>query len=311
MALVTASVDMFFFACRRRHTRCALVTGVQTCALPILLALMGALEYVRNRVVIHAGSRIDDLLARRIHQAAFERGLAGGQANAARAVRDLDAIRQFLTGNAVFAFFDAPWTLLFLLLMFLFHPWVGLLALIGLLILASLARVTQRMSPDLLKQAGTLSVQATQSVEMQLRNSDSIEAMGMLDRLFRLWRIPHRGYVRRQARASERNALISAISRTIRLALQSLVLGLGAWLVIDGRMSGGMMIAGSILMGRTLAPVDQVIAAWRQWASTRISWDRLGALLSAHPESPERPQIWRGAGREKGCKDGWSTGVPE
>src|SRR3546814_873486 len=122
--------------------------GMLTVMLVGLLALMGALEYVRNRVVIHAGSRIDDLLARRIHQAAFERGLAGGQANAAQAVRDLDAIRQFLTGNAVFAFFDAPWTPLFLLVMFLFHPWVGLLALIGILILASLAWVNQRLSQD-------------------------------------------------------------------------------------------------------------------------------------------------------------------
>ncbi|MFT3966182.1 MAG: type I secretion system permease/ATPase [Sphingobium sp.] len=253
-----------------------------------LLALMGALEYARSRVVIHAGTRIDDLLARRVHQAAFERGLAGGQANAAQAVRDLDAIRQFLTGNAVFAFFDAPWTPLFLLVMFLFHPWVGLLALVGILLLAALAWLNDRLSHDLLKQAGSLSVQATQSVEMQLRNSDSIESMGMLGRLFHLWRGPHRGYVRRQALASERNALISAISRTVRLALQSLVLGLGAWLVIDGRMSGGMMIAGSILMGRTLAPVDQVIAAWRQWASTRLSWERLRALLAAHPLRRDR-----------------------
>lgn len=262
--------------------------GMLTVMLVGLLALMGALEYVRNRVVIHAGSRIDELLARRVHQAAFERGLAGGQANAAQAARDLNAIRQFLTGNAVFAFFDAPWTPLFLAVMFLFHPWIGLLALMGIVVLAALAWLNERLSHDLLRQAGALSVQATQGVEMQLRNSDSIEAMGMLDRLFRLWRSPHRGYVRRQAQASERNALISAISRTLRLALQSLVLGLGAWLVINGRMSGGMMIAGSILMGRTLAPVDQVIAAWRQWATTRLSWDRLRALLSAHPERPER-----------------------
>jgi len=253
-----------------------------------LLALMGALEFVRSRVVIHAGSRIDDLLARRVHQAAFERGLAGGQANAAQATRDLDAIRQFLTGNALFAFFDAPWAPLFLLVMFLFHPWIGVLALAGIIILSALAWLNDRLSHDLLKQAGRLSVQATQSVEMQLRNSDAIESMGMLDRLYRLWHGPHRGYVRRQAQASERSALIGAISRTIRLALQSLVLGLGAWLVIDGRMSAGMMIAGSILMGRVLAPVDQLIAAWRQWASTRLSWERLRSLLADHPVRPER-----------------------
>ncbi|MEW9854626.1 type I secretion system permease/ATPase [Novosphingobium sp. M1R2S20] len=262
--------------------------GMLTVMVIGLLALMGALEYARSRVIIHAGSRIDDLLARRVHQSAFERGLAGGQSNAAQATRDLDAIRQFLTGNAVFAFFDAPWTPLFLIVMFLFHPLIGALALAGIIILAALAWLNDRLSHDLLKQAGALSVQAMQSVEMQLRNSDSIESMGMLARLYRLWRGPHRGYVRRQALASERSALISAISRTFRLALQSLVLGLGAWLVIDGRMSAGMMIAGSILMGRVLTPVDQMIAAWRQWASTRLSWERLRALLSVHPARPDR-----------------------
>ncbi|WP_336963775.1 ABC transporter transmembrane domain-containing protein [Sphingobium aquiterrae] len=205
-----------------------------------LLSLMGALEYARSRVVIHAGSRLDELLARRVHQAAFERGLAGGQANAGQATRDLDALRQFLTGNAVFAFCDAPWAPIFLLVLFLFHPWLGVLALAGILILSTLAWANERLSRAPLAQAGSLSVQANQSVEIQLRNSDSIEAMGMLGRLYRLWRIPHRGYVRRQALASERTALIGAISRTVRLALQSLVLGLGAWLVIDGRMSAGV-----------------------------------------------------------------------
>lgn len=253
-----------------------------------LLALMGALDYVRNRVVIQAGSRLDDLLGRRVHQAAFERGLAGGQSNAGQATRDLDALRQFLTGSAVFTFFDAPWAPLFLLVMFLFHPWLGMLALVGGLILTALAWLNERLSRGPLTQAGTLSVQATQSVEMQLRNSDTIEAMGMLGRLYRRWRLPQRGYVRRQALASERSALIGAISKTIRLALQSLVLGLGAWLAIDGQMSGGMMIAGSILMGRVLTPIDQVIGTWRQWANTRLSWQRLQTLLTAHPQRPER-----------------------
>jgi ATP-binding cassette subfamily C exporter for protease/lipase len=253
-----------------------------------LLSLVGALEYVRSQVVIHAGTELDGLLARRVHQAAFERGLAGGQANAGQATRDLDALRQFLTGNAIFAFFDAPWAPLFLIVLFLFHPWLGVLALAGIIILTGLAWFNERLSHGPLAQAGTLSVQAARSVETQLRNSDSIEAMGMLGRLYRLWRVPHGGYVRRQAMASERSALIGAISRTVRLALQSLVLGLGAWLVIDGRMSAGMMIAGSILMGRVLSPIDQLIAAWRQWSNTRLSWQRLQTLLAVHPVRPER-----------------------
>ncbi len=262
--------------------------GMLTVMVVGLLALMGALEYVRSRVVIHAGSELDELLARRVHQAAFERGLAGGQANAGQASRDLDALRQFLTGNAVFAFLDAPWAPLFLIVLFLFHPWLGVLALVGIIVLTALAWANERLSHAPLAQAGSLSVQANQSVEMQLRNSDTIEAMGMLGRLYRLWRVPHRGYVRRQALASERIALIGAISRTVRLALQSLVLGLGAWLVVDGRMSAGMMVAGSILMGRVLSPIDQLIAAWRQWTNVRLSWQRLQSLLASFPARPER-----------------------
>lgn len=256
-----------------------------------LIALMGALEYARSRVVIHAGSELDGLLARRVHQAAFERGLTSGQANAGQATRDLDTLRQFLTGNAIFAFCDAPWAPIFLLVLFLFHPWLGVLALGGIIVLSALAWANERFSHGPLAQAGSLSVQANQSVEVQLRNSDSIEAMGMLERLYRLWHVPHRGYVRRQALASERTALFGAISRTIRLALQSLVLGLGAWLVIDGRMNAGMMIAGSILMGRVLTPIDQLISVWRQWANVRLSWQRLGRLLANNPARPERQPL--------------------
>ena len=248
-----------------------------------LLALMGAMEYVRSLTVIQIGSRFDVLLGARVHQAAFERGLAGGQASAGQAINDLNALRQFLTGNAVFAFFDAPWFPLYLLVMYLFHPWLGVLATVGAALLIALAWLNEWLSRRPLAEAGTLSVRANASVEGQLRNVDAIESMGMLGRLLRRWRVMHRGYVWRQALASERTALISAISKSLRIALQSLVLGLGAWLAIEGRISPGMMIAGSILMGRVLSPIDMVITAWRQWSGTRLAYQRLKTLLDEHP----------------------------
>ncbi|MFY1927284.1 type I secretion system permease/ATPase, partial [Achromobacter dolens] len=191
---------------------------------------------------------------------------------------------QFLTGSAVFAFFDAPWFPLFLLVMFLFHPWMGTLALAGTIILVALAWLNEQVSRKLLAEAGGLSVRAGVEAEGQLRNAEAIQAMGMLDRLRARWQRLHVGYVRRQGLASQRSAMIASLSKTVRMALQSLVLGLGAWLVLQSHVSAGMMIAGSILMGRVLSPIDQVIGAWRQWAGTRLAWRRLQELLTTYPK---------------------------
>lgn len=248
-----------------------------------LLALMGALDYARSAVIIQIGASFDAALARRVHEAAFQRGLAGVPANAGQAVSDLNTVRQFLTGSAVFAFFDAPWFPLFLLVMFLFHPWMGTLALAGTIILVALAWLNERVSRKLLAEAGGLSVRAGVEADGQLRNAEAIQAMGMLDRLRARWQRLHVGYVRRQGMASQRSAMIASLSKTARMALQSLVLGLGAWLVLQSHVSAGMMIAGSILMGRVLSPIDQVIGAWRQWAGTRLAWRRLQELLAMYP----------------------------
>ncbi|WZB67466.1 type I secretion system permease/ATPase [Achromobacter xylosoxidans] len=248
-----------------------------------LLALMGALDYARGVVIIQIGARFDAALAGRVHEAAFRRGLAGVPANAGQAVSDLNTVRQFLTGSAVFAFFDAPWFPLFLLVMFLFHPWMGTLALAGTIILVALAWLNEQVSRKLLAEAGGLSVRAGVEADGQLRNAEAIQAMGMLDRLRARWQRLHVGYVRRQGMASQRSAVIASVSKTVRMTLQSLVLGLGAWLVLQSHVSAGMMIAGSILMGRVLSPIDQVIGAWRQWAGTRLAWRRLQELLATYP----------------------------
>ncbi|AVC42622.1 type I secretion system permease/ATPase [Achromobacter ruhlandii] len=251
-----------------------------------LLALMGALDYARSAVIIQIGARFDAALAGRVHEAAFQRGLAGVPANAGQAVSDLNTVRQFLTGSAVFAFFDAPWFPLFLLVMFLFHPWVGTLALAGAVALVALAWLNEQVSRKLLAEAGGLSVRAGVEADGQLRNAEAIQAMGMLARLRARWQRLHVGYVRRQGLASRRSAMIASMSKTVRLALQSLVLGLGAWLVLQSHVSAGMMIAGSILMGRVLSPIDQVIGAWRQWTGTRLAWRRLQTLLETYPGQP-------------------------
>ncbi|CRI59187.1 type I secretion system permease/ATPase [Pseudomonas sp. CCOS 191] len=248
-----------------------------------LFAFMGALEWLRSQVVIRLGTRLDLTLAPRVFEAASQASLAGHRDGAQQALGDLTGLRQFATGQALFAFFDAPWFPLYLLVIFLFSPWLGLLALVGALLLAGLAWLNERLTRVPFAEAGRLSHQAGQQAAGNLRNAEAIAAMGMLDAVRQRWSLLQHGFLSLQNLGSERTAAVTALSKVVRLALQSLVLGLGAWLALEHLITPGMMIAGSILMARVLAPIDQLIAVWRQWGSARQSYERLDALLRAYP----------------------------
>lgn len=247
-----------------------------------LFAFMGALEWLRSLVVIRLGARLDMAFNARIHDAAYRAASRSG-ASPAQALADLNSLRQFATGPALFAFFDAPWFPVYLVVIGLFSPWLGLFALVGALALVALAWLNERVSHGLLQQAGQLAQQASQQATGHLRNGEAIDAMGMLGRLRARWLAQHRGFLACQGLASERMAAVGALSKGVRLGLQSLVLGLGAWLALEHLITPGMMIAGSILMARVLAPIDQLIAVWRQWSGARDAWQRLQALLQAEP----------------------------
>ena len=253
-----------------------------------LFGLMGALEWVRSQVVIRLGTQMDMCLNQRVFDAAYEAQLKGGTQAAGQALHDLTTLRQFATGQALFAFFDAPWFPVYLCVIFMFSPWLGLLALGGAVVLMALAWINQRVSRGPLKAASELSVEATQQASAHLRNAEAIEAMGMLDTLRGRWLAQHTAFLAQQNLASEKTATVTAWSKGVRLALQSLVLGLGAWLAVQGQITAGMMIAGSILMGRVLGPIDQLIGVWKQWTSARLAYQRLEALLHAHPPRAAR-----------------------
>ena len=253
-----------------------------------LFGLMGALEWVRSQVVIRLGTQMDMRLNQRVYDAAFEAQLSTGSPAAGQALNDLTSLRQFATGNALFAFFDAPWFPVYLWVIFMFSPWLGLLALGGAALLMLLAWLNQRVSQGPLKAASELSVEATQQASAHLRNAEAIEAMGMLGTLRGHWLAQHTAFLAQQNLASEKTASVGAWSKGVRLALQSLVLGLGALLAVQGQITAGMMIAGSILMGRVLSPIDQLIGVWKQWTSARLAYQRLESLLQAHPARPPR-----------------------
>lgn len=253
-----------------------------------LFGLMGALEWVRSQVVIRLGTQMDMRLNQRVYDAAFEAQLSTGSPAAGQSLNDLTSLRQFATGNALFAFFDAPWFPVYLWVIFMFSPWLGLLALGGAVLLMLLAWLNQRVSQGPLKAASELSVEATQQASAHLRNAEAIEAMGMLATLRGHWLAQHTAFLAQQNLASEKTASVGAWSKGVRLALQSLVLGLGALLAVQGQITAGMMIAGSILMGRVLSPIDQLIGVWKQWTSARLAYQRLESLLQAHPARPLR-----------------------
>ena len=179
-----------------------------------LFAFMGVLEWVRSLVVIRLGSRLDMQLNPRVFAAAFEASLAAdGRGAASQALGDLNALRQFATGQALFAFFDAPWFPLYLLVMFMFSPWL-LLALVGALALMALAWLNERVTLEPLSEAGRLSQLAGQQAAADLRNAEVAEAMGMFAALRQQWAGLHQGFLARQSQASERMAAITALSRS-------------------------------------------------------------------------------------------------
>jgi ATP-binding cassette subfamily C exporter for protease/lipase len=231
-----------------------------------------------------------------VFDAAFQHTLRGRGGNAGQALGDLGHIRQFLTGKGLFAFFDAPWTPIYLLVIFLLHPWLGLFALLAALLLLVLAWVNERATAAPLGEANKEAQQASHFASSNLRNAEVIEAMGMLGALRQRWLRRQSRMLLLQAQASDRAATVSAYTRFARLGFQSGVLGLGALLVIDNRLSPGGMIAASILLGRALAPVDLAIGSWRNLVQARGAYARLGELLTTHPPAPERTALPRPRG---------------
>ena len=258
--------------------------------LMLTLLMLGAylfvslLELVRSFVLVRVGARFDMTLNKRIYTAAFEQNLkrAGG-AGAGQALNDLTNIRQFLTGNALFAFFDAPWFPVYLIVIFLFEPSLGVFALSGTLVLVVLAYVNERVTHKPLADASAMSIASSTLASNNLRNAEVIESMGMLPNLLARWYRVHGKFLQLQAEVSEKAGIIGAITKFVQVSLQSLVLGFGAWLAVEGKISPGMMIAASILVGRALAPVQQVIGVWKTYSNTRSAYERLSKLLAENP----------------------------
>ncbi|SDH63411.1 type I secretion system permease/ATPase [Pseudomonas panipatensis] len=261
-----------------------------------LYVLLSLLEVMRSTVIIRLGNRLDMDLNRRVFSAAFQRNLRRSGSSPAQALQDLTQVRQFLTGNALFAFFDAPWTPVYLGIAFFVHPLLGFLTLGGSCVLVALTALTELSTRKPLAEANAAAQASATFANNNLRNAEVIQAMGMFPGIARRWFASHLRILGMQSLASDRAAYIGGLARFVRIALQSLILGAGAWLAIEGSITPGMMIACSILSGRALAPVEQLIGAWKNLVITQRSWARLQDLLREFPEAAQAMKLQRPLG---------------
>jgi ATP-binding cassette, subfamily C, bacterial exporter for protease/lipase len=249
-----------------------------------LFGIMAVAEWTRSRVLVRAGLRLDELLGTRIFNASFEAYLGSSATSPARAFSDLLQVRQFLTGQGIFAFFDAPWTPIYIAVSFFLHPLLGVVSVFFAIIQTALAWFGHRHTVAPAEEAQKAITDANIFLQGKLRNAEVLESMGMVGNLRRRWLTRHHRYLEKNNASQAVNSRVLAWSKFVRYTQQSASLATGALLVIDGQLSAGGMIAANVLMSRALAPIDQIVSSWRSFAGARAAFERLERLLQDFPE---------------------------
>jgi ATP-binding cassette subfamily C protein len=249
----------------------------------------GILDLIRGRILGRIGTALDEALNRRVFETMVRLPLLVGNRNEGlQPLRDLDNVRSFLSGAGPGAFFDLPWLPFYLAICFVFHVLIGLTALVGAVILVSLTIVTEYMSRQPAREATGLAARRHDLASSSRRNAEVVVAMGMSGRLTSRWIDANQNYLAGNQRASDITGGLGAIAKVLRMTLQSAVLAVGAYLVINQQATAGVIIAGSILSARALAPVDLAIAHWKSFVAARQSWHRLNRLLEQLPPRVEQ-----------------------
>lgn len=261
-----------------------------------LLALVGAFELVRSRILVRMGVRYSDRVSPRLFDAVSERELAVPRSGAGQHLRDADAIRDFLSGTGLIAFCDAPWAPVFVVVCWLLHPWLGATALVGALALFGIALASEALTRKPLQEAGKAMGRSMNEAAATLHGAEAIRGLGMQEAVRRRWLEMKDEAVGWQALASDRAGGLLSISKAARHFLQSAVLGVGALLAIRQEISPGVMIAASILMGRALAPVELAVGNWKGFNAARAAHERITRLLEGQGAPSARPAIPAPAG---------------
>ena len=253
-----------------------------TIALLLAFMALAGLDAVRARVLTRASIRLDHQIAARVMTAIIDRSASFGGARS-QLLRDFDTFRQFITGMGIHAIFDLPWAPIYIAVIFALHPALGAFALGCSILLILMALLNEWIVKPPLTESGEAASRNYSFTEMSLRNTEVVRAMGMTEGLLKRWGRDRNRMLERQVTASDRAATMQSLIRFLRLSMQSVILGLGAYLVIERLATVGAMFAASILLGRALQPVEQVVGSWRNLVSARGAFLRVRELLSANP----------------------------
>ncbi len=252
-----------------------------------MFLVLGIMERVRSYLLVAVSSKLDEILAPPLFEAVFaDAALRGPKAASIQPLSDLASLRQFLTGAGIFALFDAPWLPVYVFVLFLFHPllgWMGIIASIAFFVLAVL---NQRVTTRNLTIANEHAVSNDRNTILNLRNAEAAASMGMMEALKERWRNTQDELIHHQELASNHAGFFNAVIKTLRIAIQSAAIAAGAYLVLEQEISPGMLIAGSILIGRALQPVELAVGAWRGFAEAIKQKTRIDEVLSKEAATP-------------------------
>ena len=271
------------------NSRSDTTLAMLTILVVLCYAVMEVLEKLRSSMMRAAGVKLDNALSKRVYSAMFQGFLRRQVGGNMQVLNDLRTVREFLHNPALMAIMEAPVALVALLFSFMISPILGVATLLGGLAQVFVALMNERATRKPLMQANQSSSGAMQMAEASLRNAQVMESMGMLDPVHARWQKRQREFLALQSKASEGAGLWANMSKAVQLVLASFLLGLGAWLTMNNALNGGpaMMIIGSVLGGRVLAPLAQLVAQWNGVVTVRESWARLDMLLSQIPAKPE------------------------
>ena len=271
------------------NARSGMTLAMLTVVVVLCYAVMEILEKVRGAMMRAAGVQLDEKLSERVYNAMFQGFLKRHVSGGTQVLNDLKLVREFLFNPALLAVLEAPVALVALALIFAINPLLGWSAVLGALAQMGVAYMNERATRKPLNEANRSAAAAQQFAEASLRNAHVMESMGMLDAVQARWQKRQDQFLAHQAQASEGAGLWTAMSKLIQQLMGSVLLGLGAWLFLGNTLNGGggMIIIGSVLGGRVLAPLGQVVAQWNAVVNVRAAWARLEALLAQIPEKPE------------------------
>ncbi|RWQ40696.1 MAG: type I secretion system permease/ATPase [Mesorhizobium sp.] len=251
-----------------------------------LFVFQGVLELIRSRLLVRIGMALDARLSGQVYAALMRLPLRTKLAgDGLQSLRDLDQVRSFMSSAGPTALFDLPWMPLYLAICFLFHFWIGMTALAGVVILFSLTLLAEIRTREPARKANSQAAARNTLAEATRRNVEVLQAMGFGSRIAERWSGINADYLDTNATASDLAGTLGTISKILRMMLQSGILAIGAYLVIHQEATGGIMIASSIMMSRALAPIELAIAHWRGFVTARQAWTRLTQLLVLLPEA--------------------------